>query len=221
MDEALVINLDSRPDRWARMKEAWSPFLNLVRVSAEPALEDDRPRHRRTSEALGWTHMSLIADAQRRGLKTILVLEDDAVPEPGFFHRWTELKQKLDSDLDSWEVFNGGAHFLRDYFGFQRMDHSVLIQGQIACAGHFLYLNLSATSRFLEWPKTKEDIDMFFCNRFKLSVAYPILAKQANGASDIIGETRDWTDTYIQNELAFKRNLGDLWYEFKSTRSRF
>ena len=222
MDTAYVINLASRPDRWEQMKRKWSSHFNLVRVDAIPTdPNDERTKVEKATEALGWTHMKLLQDAVRNGLKTILILEDDAVPEDKWFERWTEIKAYLDSHLDEWETFNGGAHFLRDYYGVKKLDKSLLIDGKYACAAHFMYLNLASFDKFWAWPNDPVDIDQFYCNRFKLYCAFPILSKQADGQSDIVEEVRVWDETYTMNEMYFKRNLQDLYLEYKHIRSRF
>jgi GR25 family glycosyltransferase involved in LPS biosynthesis len=222
MDTAYVINLASRPDRWEQMKRKWSSYFNLVRVDACP-MEDnpDILKSVRAAAALGWTHMSLLKDAVAQGLQTILVLEDDAVPESGWFERWKEIKTYLDSHLDEWETFNGGIHFLRDYHGVKKLDKSLLIDGSVGCASHFMYLNLKSVDKFLDWTDEKQNVDMFYCNNFKLYCAFPILSKQADGPSDIMDEVRSWDETYLMNEQHFKYNLRDLYLEYKHIRSRF
>ena len=222
MENAYVINLATRPDRWEQMKRKWSKYFNLIRVDAIPTDPDDtRTKTAKATEALGWTHMKLLMDVKRQGLKTILILEDDAIPENNWFDKWTEIKSFLDSNLNDWDVFNGGAHFLRDYYAFKKLTRTLLIDGRFACASHFMYLNLNAFDKFWMWPNTPVDVDQFYCNNFKMYCSYPILAKQADGPSDIVEEVRQWDETYVMNELFFKRNLGDLYFEYKPIRSRF
>ena len=200
------------------MKSKWNSFLNLIRVEGIILPKDERPNKYRASEGLGLTHMKLIQEAKARGQQTILILEDDAVPEPNFMKRWTELKAYLDTHLEEWEVFNGGVHFLRHYHNVQELNNSVLITGNLACAGHFIYLNLNAMDTFLLWEEEKLDIDMFYCNQ-KLVCSYPLLAKQEDDTSDIILEERKWDYTYQQNELEFYKNLQRLYLKYKLTSS--
>jgi len=222
MENAYVINLAVRPDRWEQMKRKWSKYFNLIRVDAIPTDPNDtRTKVVKSTEALGLTHMKLLKDAQSQGLKTILVLEDDAIPEDDWFDKWKEIKSFLDSNLNDWDVFNGGTHLLRDYYGIKKLNKSVLVDGRFACASHFMYLNLESIDKFLTWHNNPVDIDQFYCNNFKLYCSYPILAKQADGQSDIVDEVRKWDETYIFNELYFKKNLGDLYLEYKPIRSRF
>lgn len=218
---AYVINLAHRTDRWEAMKQKWSEYFDLVQVNGIILPPDDRPHVRVASEGLGYTHMKLLTDAKQRGEKTILILEDDAVPEPQWFERWTEIKEYLDSHLSEWDVFNGGVHFLRHYHGVKELKHSCLIDGRLGCAAHFMYLNLDAYFKFMTWPEDKTDIDMFYCNNFRLYCAYPILSKQADGQSDIVSSERHWFITYLQNEAEFRHKLGDVYFKYRHEHRRF
>ena len=215
MDDCYVMHLKHRTDRWEQMLENWSPHFNLIPVSGVVLPDDGRPKDRRASEGLGLSHMELLKDAKARGLETILIMEDDAVPEPKWFERWTEIKAYLDSHLDRWEVFNGGVHFLRDYLYIKELKKSCLIDGQIACASHFIYLNLRAFDKFMRWTEKKIDIDMFYCNNHTLYCSYPILAKQSDGVSDITQNNRAWEKTYLQNEFEFRHKLGGLYLKYQ------
>jgi hypothetical protein len=214
MEDAYVINLPHRTDRWETMQKNWSPYFNLIRYDGIMLPPDERPHDRVASEGLGLTHKQLLQEAQLKGLKTILILEDDAIPEPNWYERWVEIKAYLDSHLDEWETFNGGVHFLRYYHDVKELDKSLLILGRVGCASHFMYLNLQHNDKFLKWEEEKQDIDIFYCNNFKLYSAYPILSKQADGKSDIVETDREWDQTYMCNELDFRENLGDLYFKF-------
>jgi hypothetical protein len=197
------------------MCELWSQYLSLERVSGIILPPDDRPHQHRSSDGLGQTHMKLLQEAVARGDKTILIMEDDAVPQPGWNKRWLEQKQWLDSHLDDWEVYNGGAHQLKNCYDVVKLNNSVLLDSHNCAASHFIYLNLKAIDKFLNWNNMKGDIDTFYCYMgFKLYCSYPILAKQADDYSNIINEERKWENTYISNEMHFKRHLGDLYFEY-------
>jgi GR25 family glycosyltransferase involved in LPS biosynthesis len=212
--DAYVINLKHRTDRWEQMVKNWSDKLNLIRVDGILMPPDDRRHVLRAVEGLGLTHMQLLKEAKEKGLKTILILEDDAVPEENWFERWMEIKAYLDTHLDEWEVFNGGIHFLRDYFGIKELGKSCLIDGKVACASHFIYLNLDAYDKFMSWPEKKEEMDVFYCYHHKMYCSYPLLSKQADGKSDIINDDRLWFMTYLQNEANFKYRLDKLYFKY-------
>lgn len=211
METAYVINLKHRTDRWEKMRTKWGSFFNLIRVDGIILPKDSRLNKFRASEGLGLTHISLIEQTHS---PTLLILEDDAVPTPNFMKRWTEIKNYLDTHLTEWEVFNGGVHFLKHYHSVKQLNKSVLIDGQIGCAGHFLYLNMTAKPVFREWLNDKLDIDMFYCNQ-KLLCSYPLLAKQEDDRSDIIEEERSWDYTYKMNELSFYKHLKRIYTQYK------
>lgn len=212
--DAYVINLKHRTDRWEEMQQKWSKYFNLIQVDGIILPADNKPHDRIASEGLGLTHMRLLKEAKAKGLKTILILEDDAIPEPNWFERWVEIKDYLDSHLNEWEIFNGAVHFLKHYFDVKQLNQSCLINGRLGCAAHFMYLNLDAFDKFMKWTDEKEDIDMFYCNHHKLYCSYPILSKQADGKSDIIETDRKWFLTYMQNEAEFRHRLGNLYLKY-------
>jgi hypothetical protein len=220
--DAYVFNLPHRTERWELMVKNWSNHLNLIKVENMVMVEDDgRPKVKRASEGLGYTHMNLLKEAKAKGMKTILLLEDDAIPEPNWFERWVEIKEYLDTHLDEWDVFNGAVHFLRYFHGTKELEKSCLINGSVGCASHFIYLNLDAFDKFMKWEIEKADIDTFYCNRNKLYCSYPILSKQADGESDIVDEPRWWMLTYLRIEAEFKYFLGDLYLKYQQIKSKF
>ena len=212
---AYVINLDHRPDRWRKMCELWSDELLLERVSGILLPEDGRIQHHRAADGLGQTHMKLYREAVARGDKTLLIMEDDAVPQPGWHKRWLEHKEWLDNNLDKWDIYNGGVHQLKKCYGVKEFTDSVMLDSYLGCASHFIYINCEAIERLLGWEIHKMDIDMWFCSTgFKLYCCYPILAKQANGQSNIINEIRNFDLEYMRNECHFRKHLGKLYYKY-------
>jgi GR25 family glycosyltransferase involved in LPS biosynthesis len=238
---AYVINLAHRTDRWNNMLQWW-PEFNLVKHHGIvlPKVPDRKLNENLSEEAkqkiywsinvdrrangLGMTHMQLFRDAMERGDKTILILEDDAVPKPGWFERWTEAKEYLDNHLDDWDVFNGGAYNLQTAYDVVKLNKILFIDGDRACASHFMYFNMKAFEKFLKWEICKTPVDMFYCNAyekvFKLYCAFPMLSIQDDGFSDIINENRDWAVTLQMNELNYKQHLGVLYDEFNHSLSQ-
>lgn len=94
LDAVLVINLDSRPDKWEKMKEHWGAILpegKLHRISAvrgtdlpgykkEPWFRDrtgDRAVVCAGQAGCVLSHRKAVQYAKERGYRRILVLEDD------------------------------------------------------------------------------------------------------------------------------------------------
>jgi len=226
--EAYVINMKHRTDRWENMIKNWSPFFKLNRVDGLKITDENLTHAQRATLGLSQTHKLLVEDAVKRGLKTILILEDDAVPEAWFYERWVEMKNYLDTHLDEWEVFNGGVHKLQEFYNLVDLKNGCLIDGKHGGASHFIYLNLSnGTEKLTNWntewnlPQIYKydntEIDMYYNSQFKLYCAFPLLAKQANDVSDIVNCDRTWDNLYLMNEMSLRVALGDRYLKYKFT----
>jgi hypothetical protein len=224
--EAYIINMKHRTDRWEKMVAKWSPYFKLNRVDGIK-IDDDKLTHaQRATLGLCLTHKLLIEDVVKRGLKTILILEDDAVPEPWFYSRWVEMKTYLDTHLDEWEVFNGGVLNLQHVYDCVDLRHGCLMNGKHGGQSHFIYLNLTNGSKKLtNWDGTweepqqyisdKTEIDLYYNSQFKLFCAFPMLAKQENDVSDIIDAERSWSHYYMMSELRLRTLLGERYLKYK------
>ena len=224
--EAHVINLAHRTDRWQKMVTNWSPYFKLHRVEGLKITDESKTHAQRATLGLSLTHKLLIEDAVKRGLQTILILEDDAVPEPWFLQRWIEMKAYLDTHLDEWEVFNGGIHNVQEMYNTIDLKNGCLIDGKHGGASHFIYLNLTCnTEKLTNWDTNwnerqiykcdNTEIDLYYNSQFKLFCAFPILSKQANDVSDIIDKERSWDNFYLLNEMNLRAKLGDRYLKYK------
>jgi hypothetical protein len=227
--EAYVINLSHRTDRWEKMVKNWSPYFKLNRVEGLKITDEKLSHAQRATLGLSLTHKLLIEDAVKRGLKTILILEDDAVPEAWFYSRWVEMKTYMDTHLDQWEIFNGGIHKLQELYNVVDLKHGCLMDGKHGGASHFIYLNLSnGTDKLTNWESNwntdqiyqyeKTEIDMYYNSQFKLFCAFPLLAKQANDVSDITNGDRSWDNLYMMNELSLRALLDERYLKYKSVK---
>jgi len=181
-----VMNLIHRVDRWDKMKSNFGN-LNLIRVDGEVGTD-----LKSKVKALGLSHMRLIKECVEKGMKTLLILEDDCIPEPGWYNRWISIKEYLDNNLDKWEVFNGCVHNLWEKEYVMSIGDTALLTGSSGGASHWVYLNLNAYEKFMTW--VDEDIDLFYNNgkKFKLLCSYPFIALQDNGFSNIGNGERNW-----------------------------
>jgi len=224
--EAYVINLKHRTDRWENMVKNWSPFFILNRVDGIKIDDDTLTHAQRATLGLSQTHKLLVEDAVKRGLHTILILEDDAVPETWFYTRWVEMKNYLDTHLDQWEVFNGGITGLQEVYNYVDLKSSCMLEGRHGGQSHFIYLNLSnGSEKLTNWDtnwnndliyKTdKTEIDLYYNSQFKLFCAFPLLSKQANDKSDIINVERTWDNLYLLSEMKLRTLIGDRYLKYK------
>ena len=102
----LVINLDDRPDRWSEIQKEFEGWPSLERISA-------------VKESPGWkgcnkSHVKAINQAKKRKYPWVLVLEDDCVVKPDSLKRFKDLLPSLWAMKNDYDVFIGGATFIKD-----------------------------------------------------------------------------------------------------------
>jgi len=224
--EAYVINMKHRTDRWEKMVEKWGPFFKLNRVDGLKITDETLTHAQRATLGLCLTHKQLIEDAVKRGLQTILILEDDAVPEPWFYKRWCEMKEYLDNHLCDWEVFNGAMTGTQEVYDYVDLNSGCLLDAKHGGQAHFIYLNLSkGTEKLTNWDSNwnteliyktdKTEIDLYYNSQFKLYCAFPLLAKQANDKSDIVNVERSWDNHYLLSEMNMRALIGTRYLKYK------
>ena len=110
----VCINLDRRPDRWRRFAEGlpadW-PWPMPIRI---PAIDGQRVRHpdHWTSGGGAWgcyrSHLQIIESALNDAVRSILILEDDALFPSGFTARALDWLRTVPAD---WQMlYLGGQH---------------------------------------------------------------------------------------------------------------
>lgn len=102
-DAIRLINLDTRPDRLKTMEERFAALgigQLVSRLSAIPTPDDTQ-----TGRAL--SHRAAILDAHRRGLKNVLVLEDDTVFDGDALQEIERLAGRIDAD--DWDMLSPGG----------------------------------------------------------------------------------------------------------------
>ncbi len=126
-DRTYYINLDHRPDRANEFLDAFPESLgNPVRFPATDGNKAKRPPwwiH--TAGALGCflSHQALIEQCLADGVESVLVLEDDAMPEGEFERRYNEF---MDSLPDDWRwLYLGGYHKFADKHPPQQVNQFV------------------------------------------------------------------------------------------------
>lgn len=115
-DAVYCLNLDRRPDRWERFRSQipsdW-PFAHIQRVAAVDGRQVPPPDWWKSGRG-AWgcyrSHLMLIENALNAGLRSILLLEDDALFCQDFSRRAAEL---LNAVPDDWGMlYLGGQHLL-------------------------------------------------------------------------------------------------------------
>ena len=103
VDAVMVVNLDSEPQRWATMQETADTLGFGWRVERLPAVPT--PGKEQVSHALAFR--SAVTEAQRRALRSVLILSDDAAFLPDFSTRVGPAMEKLSA---GWDIAYLGPH---------------------------------------------------------------------------------------------------------------
>ena len=197
--QVFVINLDSRPDRWAKIKERFRGF-KLERVSAvvKPV----------GAHGNFLSMIKAIKLAKKRGLDEVLILEDDCLPVAGYKKRWTKVKEWLNTNPDKWDIYSGGAHQIV-------MAQPIGHQGNIkfydpawSVAAHWIYIQSRSYDMLLD-HYTKYSFGTAYIpllgvdvhnNLFKTVISSPFLAYQDSGYSNIRGLKRNTRKLFRNSE---------------------
>lgn len=187
---AYVINLEERTDRLIEIQNKFkdAPFT-LVRFNAVKSVTGQ--------EGCARSFVNLVRMAYEKNLPTILVLEDDTIPEPNCYKFWNIVKTYLDNHLNDWEIFNGNLHGLSLIENVVKLSDPVtLIKTRGGYLTNWIYINKNAYTKILKWEeKGKPLIDLWFSSgEFNYWCCYPLLGIQSNGYSDI--------DKSIKNSVA-------------------
>jgi hypothetical protein len=187
MIDLYVINLEKRKDRWEHILKTFSdPEINLIRVDA---LEIEKKR--------GWfgcfeSHKKCIRIAKEKGLKNIMVIEDDCLPMDSNFtifkSRLEKIKNYLDTH-DDWNIYLGGTATFgsSDYDRVIKDSNSdeTFVEFTRAYMTHMIAYNSNCYDLYLDYEIVKP-VDEFWFGKIKALVSVPFLATQLEGYSDIV-----------------------------------
>jgi hypothetical protein len=111
VDEAVVINLPTRPDRLARLHARLPRPWPLPNPRVHPGVQEPAPPWFASSDG-AWgcrqAHLQILERAWHRSIDATLVLEDDVVFAPDFTQKWADLTRRLPANWDM--VMLGGQH---------------------------------------------------------------------------------------------------------------
>ena len=213
IQEALVINLDHRTDRWEQInKDFANSSFRLTRFPAIMVTDPNISRKDRGYIGVARTHIEIVKMCKAKGQKTVLILEDDCKPEPHWEENWYKAKDYLDNNLDKWEVFNGGIcgiESLKRVVVIEKEGSNLYLLNSVGgCFSHWLYLNVDlAYEKLLAWEEHKKEIDLYYTYNFNHYTCYPLLAEQYSGMSDIGEREKDWSMNFIMAKMDIKNNL--------------
>jgi len=185
----LVINLSTRPDRWASVQNdfrTWNlPMERMNAVQKKP----------------GWkgctlSHKKCIQMAKERNYPWVLILEDDAIPTDTGYDHFIELLPILWNSRDSWDVFNGGISVIHSYTLIQKSPPLFRATGW---ATQFCLVNMQSYDKFMNTldDDPKKPIDVHYTeDDFRMLCTYPQLSIQKAGKSDIESKEISYVDNF-------------------------
>lgn len=221
IDGVIVINLDTRPDRWERLLSESAgiiPTGKLHRVPAVPGKSipgyGEKPWFRGKARDSTWAGRGGCALAHRRALiyardsdwERVLILEDDITFDQVFPQLTAALGKSLAEN--DWNVCYlgytdpsppyqkicgiGTSHSLVRVFGCNCAHAYLLDSG----AREWILANLADQSNIWKWLSRNRAVDRWYLRtlgqRFRVLAVSPSLVNQIAGFSDIVSRETDY-----------------------------
>jgi glycosyl transferase family 25 len=200
----LVINLSTRPDRWASIQNdfrSWNlPMERMNAVQKKP----------------GWkgctlSHKKCIQIAKERNYPWLLILEDDAVPTNTGHDQFMELLPILWQSRDSWDIFTGGVSTVHNCTLLQKSPPLFHLTGW---GSQFCLINSRAYDRLINTisdnlqDEHTEALDNHYNkDLFYMIGTYPQISFQKTGQSDVADGNRDFESSFRNANNTLYRTL--------------
>ena len=206
MTIALVINLNSRRDRWRKIQERFED--SDIRLKRIEALE-----HKVGSYGLFRSFIKAIEYARDRKLPNVLILEDDCLPVDGWKEKWSVIQNWLSKNPEKWEIYSGGSGVIKNPVEVGRVGNTVFYDPEISTASHWLYMEQRVYTKAIKYfrsvcsdtkydPKNGIDIRM---HRLKTIISYPFIAYQESGYSNVLRSDRHLEELFRKSEDSLRR----------------
>ena len=201
----MVINLDTRPDRWEEITKAFQSlgWPALQRISA-------------IRDTLGWkgclkSHLKCLEIAKEKKFPWVLVLEDDCLPTQPSLTQFNELLPTLSKMKDDYDIFLGGCTFIKDVSIMQYKPPLFSLKGLTT---HFCLYSSGSYNKLINKLQISDvPIDALYNNdpSIRMICTVPYIATQVPGKSDIENNPVDYTNTFSTSEKQlFEISQGDL-----------
>jgi hypothetical protein len=214
--DAYIINLDKRTDRWETIQNSFkNTNINLKRFSGlhmTDELKKEKYSNVPISKGqLGFSlsHMLVLEMAKKNNMNTILILEDDCKPTNSF-DSWFIVKKWLDANLDKWDIYNGGTC----YYNYQpdkkdklksvcHIDNNIKLYYCSQMCTQFIYVNSKSFDKLLDWKKS--DMSIVYDNwpeeiNLQIITSIPFITNQEISYSDLSETNSDSIDTFKKSE---------------------
>lgn len=183
--KAFVINLKSRPDRWARMKKV---FANSdIKISRINAVLAENPHY-----GVMKSFLRALRKAQALKLDNVLLLEDDCMPTAGWRSRWTKICSWLHENPDKWDLYSGGNWAIWFPHEVGHIDDIKFYDPAYSLASHWLYVPQRSYDKLIDyysWVLNMSPILPTVAidqhnNLFKMVISHPFMAYQKSNYSN-------------------------------------
>lgn len=185
--KAFVINLKSRPDRWAKIKARFANSdIKLERINAVKSTHNG-------AHGCFLSFIKALKLAKQKDLESVLILEDDCLPVPGWKKTWAVVQTWLEQNPEKWDIYSGGAHKIAFANKIGQADTVVFYDPAWSVAAHMLFIPKRSYDMLLNhyekvsygaavWPLLGVDVHN---NLFKTVISHPFIAYQDSGFSNI------------------------------------
>jgi hypothetical protein len=201
--KAYVINLKSRPDRWASIKKRFSGSdIELERLEAVKSPSNG-------AHGCFLSFIKALKLAKKAGLPNVLILEDDCLPVVGWKGRWRKIQKWLDSRPEKWDLYSGGSHQIAFAKQIGQEEGIIYYDPVWSIAAHWLYIPERSYDMLLShyekysygaavWSKLGIDVHN---NLFKTVITHPFVAYQESGHSNINKTYRNTNKIFKNAEM--------------------
>jgi GR25 family glycosyltransferase involved in LPS biosynthesis len=209
---AFVMNLETRPERWKKMKK---DFLNSgIRLK--------RFVGKKLEVGLCGTldsTVKILKEAKEMKLKNVLILEDDCKLQKGWKDNWKIIKEWLDDNLDKWDIYSGGntnVYFPKEV---ARLNKNISLYDPIfSTASHWIYISEINYNKIIKHYSTILKVcntmgrvihpitSDIYNNFLKTLISYPYLSYQYESMSDTVHHIRtSHRKKFINSEKYLKK----------------
>ncbi len=195
-----IINLDSRPDRWEKIRnQCLKCGIHPIRISAIQA----KPGW----HGCGLSHKKVAEIAKQKNHDWYLILEDDAEFSQNDWDRFRKLLPYLWEHQNDWEIFNGG---FGELYSFKLINKEPIIYTCNTTSSHFYLINKRGMEKILKWTIKELPIDNYAGNVSVMIGTYPFVATQAVSNSDLhYSENSNASQEYISSGERHVKQLID------------
>lgn len=204
MLDIYVINLIERTDRWENIINTFGKEFNLIKVEA---IKDSNGEH-----GCFLSHKKCIQIAKDKGLKNIIVFEDDCIKNPyiefDFSKKANNIMDYL-NNCEDWDIFIGACNFCDGEHIIKRIncDTEDIFQMRRGTTAHFIVYNSSCYDFYLNADITKCPVDILWYDKLKTLTILPFIAYQSAGLSNIQNRYADYVELIRSHELKLLEHI--------------